>query len=316
MKYQIQDFSEIYVDVATDLFFQSLDREREANPILPVEMIRDSNIIPTSLRSLADNAGVVIVENNRLVGYMLTGARFRFKGQNTAIVNEYCHGSIEENKSDIYRLMYMNLANEWIKNDIHLHILGYLSNDNDLKQVLFHFGFGAILAERIRNLVSIKETVDYKVGYEADPSKLLDIQIEHNKYYKNGPIFIKKDENPDTILSELKEHGSNGDQFIVYPADAKPMAYFIVGESNKDAEGFLLQRTNTAQIKSAFVSASLRGGGIGSSLLQESITWAKRNGFERMFVEHETANYYGGNFWGKHFSSYLNFSMRYIDNSL
>ena len=38
-------------------------------------------------------------------------------------------------------------------------------------------------------------------------------------------------------------------------------------------------------------------------------------GFERLFVEHETANPLGAPFWGRHFASFLVFSMRYVDRT-
>lgn len=42
----------------------------------------------------------------------------------------------------------------------------------------------------------------------------------------------------------------------------------------------------------------------------------KGSHFERLFVEHETANYYGGRFWVAHFQVYLNYAMRYIDTMI
>jgi GNAT superfamily N-acetyltransferase len=83
-----------------------------------------------------------------------------------------------------------------------------------------------------------------------------------------------------------------------------------------DGEGFLLQQTNTAQIKSAYARPAIRGKGIGTALLQRAIQWSHQQGYERVFVEHETANVYGGNFWCKYFIPYVYVSMRYIDTTL
>ncbi len=87
----------------------------------------------------------------------------------------------------------------------------------------------------------------------------------------------------------------------------------ILGKSAISAEGFLLQHTNTAQIKSAFARPGARGQGIGRALLQYAIEWSRQGGYERLFVEHETANLSGGAFWRKHFTPFVYFSMRYID---
>jgi hypothetical protein len=50
--------------------------------------------------------------------------------------------------------------------------------------------------------------------------------------------------------------------------------------------------------------------------LQHAIEWSRQQGYERLFVEHETANIYGGNFWSSYFRPYLYASMRYIDTTL
>jgi GNAT superfamily N-acetyltransferase len=118
------------------------------------------------------------------------------------------------------------------------------------------------------------------------------------------------------VLAELEAHAQQGDVFFVYDEQDEPCAYMIVGESTIGGEGFLLEQTNTAQIKSAYVRPEVRGKGIGAALLQRAIAWSQQQGYARVFVEHETANVYGGNFWCTYFSPYLYASKRYIDITL
>jgi hypothetical protein len=49
------------------------------------------------------------------------------------------------------------------------------------------------------------------------------------------------------------------------------------------------------------------------ALLNACIGWARAQNFERLMVEHETANLLGSAFWGRHFSPYLTFSMRCVE---
>jgi GNAT superfamily N-acetyltransferase len=118
------------------------------------------------------------------------------------------------------------------------------------------------------------------------------------------------------VLTELEVHTQQGDVFFVYDEQDEPCGYMIVGESTIGGEGFLLEQTNTAQIKSAYARPDVRGKGIGAALLQRAIAWSQQQGYERVFVEHETANVYGGNFWSNYFTPYLYTSMRYIDTTL
>jgi GNAT superfamily N-acetyltransferase len=140
--------------------------------------------------------------------------------------------------------------------------------------------------------------------------------MEHIRYYSKSPIFISRSTNPSSALNDLKTHAQDGDAFFAFYEQSEPCAYVIIGESSITGEGFLLQNTKTAQIKSAYARTEFRGKGIGQAMLQHAIQWAQQHGYARVFVEHETANVAGGNFWSRYFTPYLYFSMRYIDSTL
>jgi GNAT superfamily N-acetyltransferase len=154
------------------------------------------------------------------------------------------------------------------------------------------------------------------IRVEQDMRNLLTLHTEHNRYYPNAPIFIPKSTAQPDVLAELAAHAAQGDVVFAYDDQQEPGAYMIVGESSSDGEGFLLQQTKTAQIKSAYARPELRGQGIGTALLQRAVEWAHQQRYARVFVEHETANVYGGQFWGNYFTPYLYASMRYIDPTL
>ena len=90
------------------------------------------------------------------------------------------------------------------------------------------------------------------IRVEQDVRKLIALQTEHNRYYPHAPIFISKPTGTQEVLAELEAHAQQGDVFFVYDEQDEPCAYMIVGESTIGGEGFLLEQTNTAQIKSAY----------------------------------------------------------------
>ena len=301
---------------AAELFIGNYIREQEKSPLLPSRVMDEPDWIVAALEARLANPGVVVVQHGRLIAYMLTGARFPWKGQQAVFVPEYGHGAVEERKQELYQRMYMHLSQEWVDSHIHLQMIGHFAHDTVLRDTLYQLGFGAILAERLRDCSTPGHSHEVLIREEMDVSKLLLIQIEHNEYYSKAPIFILKPTNPDEVLEELEEHVRQGDTFIVYYEQDEPCAYMILGTSTIDGEGFLLQNTNTAQIKSAYAKPEMRGKGVGKALLQRAIEWSQARGYERIFVEHETANFSGSIFWHKHFTPYVYFSMRYIDNAL
>lgn len=316
MTYALVPFTQEYLQPATELFVESYQYEQEHSPLLPARVIDQPQWIYGMLQSKLANPGVAVTEQDHLLAYMVTGGQFQWKGQQAAIVPEYCHSASVTKKRELYQRMYMYLAQEWVNQHIHLHLIGHFAHDTILQETLYQLGFGAIVAERLRDCSAVDERHHLAIGVEQDASKLTTLQTEHNRYYPKAPIFIQKPTEKQEVLADLETHAQQGDVFFVYYEQQEPCGYMIVGESTIGGEGLLLEQTNTAQIKSAYVRAEMRGKGIGTALLQRVIEWSQHQGYERVFVEHETANVYGGNFWCRYFDPYLYFSMRYIDTTL
>ncbi len=316
MNVTLVPFTHDHLESAREIFIENYACERQHNPILPSRVLDEPAWFREMLQPYLSNPGVALVHGNRLFAYMLTGPHFSVKGQNAVLVPEYCHGTVKTNKTVLYQQMYLRLAQEWAGNRWHVHNIGYFAHDTVLQETLYQLGFGAILAERIRDLSLLDDVCTDNIVEERHAEKLLSLQLEHNSYYAASPIFILKRAGKDEALSQLEEHVRQGDAFFVYYEQDEPCAYMIVGTSPLDEEGYLLQHTNTAQIKSAYARPHVRGKGVGKALVHYAILWARKHGYDRLFVEHETANFYGGRFWQARFSPYVCFAMRYIDNRI
>jgi GNAT superfamily N-acetyltransferase len=304
------------IDGSIDLLRCSYSANRkEINQLPSLSTFMVEHIKKRIIKTI-DNPSIAIYQDGSLQAFMHTIDFFQFKGQKAVLVSEYSHSAVEENKSKLYQIMYRDLAEQWAARKVQLHLIGHLTYDLSLQSTLFDLGYGAILAERVRNLELLQEDEHHNIRIVDDPKILIDLEAVHRKYYQRSPIFIWKSSDAIDIENDFSESKEQGDIFIVCFIDGKPIGYMMVGSVEPDSEMYLLQETNTAQIKSAFIDPNYRSKGIGSSLLNESIIWAKRKGFDRISVEHETANYYGGKFWAKHFTRYLNFSMRYVDKTV
>ncbi|MBT3275666.1 MAG: GNAT family N-acetyltransferase [Spirochaetales bacterium] len=240
---------------------------------------------------------------------------FKFKGQQAALLGELCHGTLQNNRLEAYQLLYKALGEHLQRQRTQLHIIAHFAHDRLLQESVFQLGFGAFLAERIRDLTAIDGAADIEIFQENDFATIQDLEIEHKTYYRKPPIYLWKDNSAETVRTQLQAMNAQRNVLFVYKENGKPAAYFMVGLCLGEDDGRILRGTNTAQVLSAYAAPSARGRGIGKALLNRCIDWAQSQGFERLYVEHETANIYGGNFWRKHFSPYLYFSMRYVEDS-
>jgi len=316
--HQVVPFTANYLRSAAELFVDDYRHEQKGSPLLPSKAIDNAEHIHDAIKPLLMNPGVAVLHQGHVVAFMISGYRFPFKGQEAMLVPEYCHASILADRRELYQIMYMRLASKWIGNHIHLHIIGHFAHDAVLRESLYQLGFGAIIAEALRDLSEVQGRHIARIVEETDIQRLLDISVEDSRYFRNAPIFLVNKTEVSEREAILESSIRQGDTYFVFYDNDEAHAYLSVGESASGvvSEGFLLRDTRTAEIKNAFVKPHLRGKDIGKSLLLRAVDWSTQHGYERLFVEFETANYFGGNFWRRYFSPYLCFSMRYIDSTI
>ena len=314
MTLHVTAFAARHLDAAVDLFLAIYARERRRCPVLPPVPFGDETQLWESIAALMETGGIAAVENDRLVGYLARGYQFGFKGQPTVMVPEIGHAAARDADAHIYPRMLARIGEAWAEQGANLHILGYLAHDADLELTLYRLGYGQILAERLRELSAVGADPEIDVEQPDDLGTLAALDAEHRRYYAGSPIFVNKPAGDrDTIVRDLTEERERGSAFFVHRRDDEPVAYFVVGPSAQNGEGLLLRATNSAQIRGAYVRPAYRGRGIGRALLDACVRWAGDHGFDRMLVEHESANLPGRAFWSRYFTPFVRYTMRYVE---
>jgi GNAT superfamily N-acetyltransferase len=309
------------------LFRDAYLRARRTVPLLP-ELTEDHE---ARLRRRVERAfirgGFAAWRGDALRGFMIAGAPFAFRGSTAALVPEYGHAAAEGEEDALVGPLYAAVAERLVREGVPLHLIGHFTADAETTSSLIELGFGAVVRERLRDLSDVVVADAARGEHEAWLQRvervpqaapwvgLAPLAAEHAAFYRGSPLFVVKDASLEAAVADLEAHRSAGDAaFVVRDGDA-PLAYVIVGPCPGETEGRLLAGTSTAQVRSAFVVPAARRSGIGGALLQHAVAWARDAGFERLFVEHETANPLGAPFWGRHFASFLVFSMRYVDHT-
>jgi GNAT superfamily N-acetyltransferase len=294
---------------------------RQANGLLPALTLEHEARLRRRVERAFEQGGVAAMRDGRLQGFMVASPTFDFRGRVAALVPEYGHAVTPSEEATLYPLLYAAVAERLVQAGAQLHLIGHLAADVTVREALYGLGFGAIVCERLRDLSDPQATsarfegsgghVEH-AGHERPWDEVATLAAQHAAYYRASPLFLHKDDTLEAARSDLEAHRQAGDQLFVYRRGARPLAYLVVGRCPGASEGRLLQGTSTAQIRSAYAVPEARRRGIGSALLQHAVAWAREGGFERLFVEHETANLHGGPFWRRHFEAFALFSLRYV----
>jgi GNAT superfamily N-acetyltransferase len=243
-------------------------------------------------------------------------------------VPEFAHAVADGDGSTLLGALYARLAEALVDQGVALHGVAHLSADAATTSALYQLGFGAVVTERLRGLSDVAVPSALHASHRASLERveslaphatlepLAALAARHAAYYRRSPVFVIKDDSHASALAELEAHRAADDGLFVIADAGEPQAYLIVGPCAGVTEGRLLGGTATAQVRSAYTAPEARGRGFATALLQHAVRWARASGFERVLVEHESANLPAVAFWGRHFDAYLRVSMRSVDGRL
>lgn len=306
---EIKEFKEEHVKEAVSLFVESYENQRQIVPLIPErkDLYEEVN---NALRRNLENPGVAIFRDDELVGYIIENARAdNFMSKPTAFsLGLYSHCSVEDRKEMIYQQIYKDISDVWVKDGYHTHIFSIWAQDEDLSFNFFRLGFGMTHFELLRDLsdIDVKTSeISYRKLESMEPIKELD--KEHHKFYPSAPLFWLP---PDDYTYKEEIDG----EIIAGFDNDKPVGYIHL--KRNEAETWLMTGEDTCRVKGIYIEPKYRGRGIGKGLLQKGVEWAREKELERLYVEGESANIYGGNFWMKHFTPVVYTLRRCVDERM
>jgi GNAT superfamily N-acetyltransferase len=306
MMMKVLDFTRETVDEAVELFVHSFNTQREKLSLIP-DRKNLYDELSSAFSRVVTRPGVAAFDDGDLVGYMIdTGAVEDFMGKRTAFsLDLYSHCSVESQKERIYQKMYQQLAEKWVKDGYHTHIFSLWAQDSALSFTFFRLGFGMTHFELLRDL-SLPAGGNAAVSVVTLDSmeSLKDLYTEEPQYYREAPLFwlLERDEDVTDAQEGVIMAAFDGDELA---------AYFYVKKN--DAETWLMTDGETGRIARAYAKKKYRNRGVGTALLRKTVEWARETELNRLYVEGESANIQGGNFWIKHFTPVVYTVRRCVD---
>jgi GNAT superfamily N-acetyltransferase len=215
--------------------------------------------------------------------------------------------------------MYAHLSSKWIANGCFIHLVTVLAHDQEMIDSLFWLGFGMVAVDALRDLHNVHEgrpstEVEIRRADLDDLELVMSLNAEYQRYMAGSPIYL--------ALVNRSEKGYH-EKWLSNPSNALWLAsyegeivsYMKIGPFSEDA-AYVISDEKTASITGAYTKENHRGKGIGTTLLNQSLSWARSEGYERCAVDFEPENVLGSSFWLKHFKPICFSLIRQIDHRI
>jgi len=313
---KIVPFEDQHLPEAMNLFAHRYQKARERYPAMAPDHEQPDHLLSDLKELVANNPGVAALQGDRLIGFMAVYQLENFRGKSAVYCPEWGNAAQPDDAGRIYEQMYAALASGWIRNDILAHYISVLAYDQRTTETLSWLGFGRMGVDAVRParpIDSISCDIDIRVATQQDIPGLIDLDQKLVTYSSDSPIFLRH--------SQVSNH----DEFEVWLSE--PYHRIFMAYKNAQTVGFIkLQKWNEGACKSAqdnrslsitgaYVEDSCRGQGIGLCLLNQALTWAAVNGFERCAVDFESYNPLAVRFWLRFFQPVCYSLVRHVDPS-
>ncbi|MBN2851265.1 MAG: GNAT family N-acetyltransferase [Clostridia bacterium] len=257
------------------------------------------------------NLGVVAVENEKVIGYILGAPIEEFYGKNRGIyVPLYAHGAIGD-KVTINHLMYRKFAKLCVSKSIFSHAITFYVNQKEVIDGFVWNGFGFRCSDAIRKLEKVEFDCDYEIREVslAEAPMLHELVNMHIEFLNSSPLFMfRQPEHSSKGLINWMRKETNR-VFGIYD-DNKLVSYMKVTEKG---ETFIANQKSMANICGAYTLPEYRNKGLASRLVSTINNDCFKRGYTHLGVDFETFNYLGSRFWLKYFNAYTLTLVRRID---
>lgn len=274
-----------------------------------------SNIIDVLRKKIEDlflfNLGVVAVEDDKVVGYMLGAPIEELYGKSRGVyVPLYAHGAIGD-KVTINDLLYRKFAKLCVSKSIFSHAVTFYVNQKEVIDGFVWNGFGYRCCDAIRRVEHTDFVCDYELReIRVDEAHMLHELVNmHIEFLNSSPLFMyRQPENSSKGLINWMQKESNK-VFGVF--DGSQLVSYI--KVTNKGETFISNHRKMANICGAYTLPEYRNKGLASKIIAEINNYCLDQGYTHLGVDFETFNYLGSRFWLKYFNAYTLSLARRID---
>lgn len=302
MSLKIEPFSNRHLRDAALLAADRYQGLQAVVPSLPAQYGDVSRLLPMLVDLKESASGVVALESDDLVGFLLSFTIDDFRGRRTALSPEWANAAVSGRSGRVYEAMVATAAEHWYADSATSFLPVLFADDHEAADTLFRLGFGMLAMDAMRDLSPPQGScADVRItrAMVDDLEPMMALSTGLVKHLQAAPVFLLQYELPDR--DQLANHLQ--DEALCYFLawqDDQPVAFMKIGPATQDAST-IIRDEGTASITGAYSLPDVRGQGMGTALLARCIDWAREAGYIRCGVDFEPTNVEANRFWRRHF---------------
>ncbi len=295
MQPRIVPLEAAHAEDAASLVASRYREERAAHPLVS-DAYSDGAAIEPRLRDLlASNRGVAATRDGELVAF-LVGMAIDWRGWPTVYVPEFGHGADPAGAYALYRGMYADLSRRWVEDGRRQHLVTVFASDTPAFDACVSLGYGAVGMDTLRGMdpLPAESPVEIRRATPADADLVAPLESALRDHLASAPTFLPRDlEEPLNFTEEWLDAEWGALWLAMHAGEAG--AFLCMAGSH--GQVLPTQADDIISIIGAYTMPELRGAGVGASLLNVGLAWARKAGYTRCAVDFETANVSGSGFW-------------------
>jgi ribosomal protein S18 acetylase RimI-like enzyme len=302
LEIKIMPFTETHIEAAAELACHRYRQLRSKIAPLPDRYGQIDVIGPMLSDLYAYAPGVVAMDGDNLIGFLLAFSIGNFRGRQTILSPEWANAAILEQSGRIYEAMVATSSAKWHADGATSFLPVLLADDHAAADTLFQLGFGMLAMDAVRDLSRPQGSyADVKITRATldDLEPMMALSTGLVKHLQAAPVFLLQYELPDRdeLATDLQNEML---RYFLAWQDGEPVAFVKIGPATEDAST-IIRDEGTASITGAYALPTAREHGVGTAMLAHCIDWAREAGYERCGVDFEPTNVEANRFWRRHF---------------
>lgn len=319
-KYTIANAKQEHILGICSIFNSVYKEAITENPIIPYLEMKKF-LIETLPYWTEEGLIYVALQENEVVGY-ISGIPVKafFGSAEGTFIPLYGHGTVKENRKQVYQMLYTYASDVWVKQGQRNHLLTLFCETEESVDTWVSLGFGNRCVDAIcsPDKIKIAQSISNISVVKATKDRLLDIKplcYADHLQYRHAPLFMyTESQTEEEVMNEWRKWMSeeNRHLWIAYENN-EPVGYMRLADTG---ESFISRAPEMMNITGAYVSPDYRNKGIADLLLSHVAAWGTENGYTLCGVDFESVNVPANNFWSRYFRPYTNSMLRNIDDRL